>query len=89
MSEPQSRRAGVRERVFKVLGGRSLAHDERQALQQLQKRIEHLETLVEGLQDSVHRDSQRHDQRMTELEQRTQPDVLAKALSEDARRRGL
>jgi predicted component of type VI protein secretion system len=89
MSEPQSRRAGVRERVVRVLGVRSPAHDERQALQQLQERIEHLETLVEGLQDSVHRDSQRHDQRMTELERKTQPDLLAKALSEYARRRGI
>jgi len=79
----------VRKRVFKVLGGRSPTQDERQTLQRLQKRIEHLETLLEGLQDSVHRDAQRHEQRMIELERKTEPDALAKALSEDARRRGL
>ena len=58
-------------------------------LQRLKERMTHLEALVEGLQDAVHRESVRHDERLADIERRTQPDVLAKALSEDARRRGL
>jgi hypothetical protein len=55
----------------------------------LERRIAHLERLVEGLQDSVHRETQRHDQRIAELEARLEPSALVVALSEDARRRGL
>jgi cell division protein FtsB len=62
---------------------------ERRRLDRLEQRVEHLEALVEGLQDAVHRDAVRHEQRMSELERRTEPEVVAKALSDDARRRGL
>ena len=55
----------------------------------LEIRVAHLEQLVEGLQDSVHREAQRHDKRITELEARTDPAELSKALSKDARERGL
>jgi hypothetical protein len=58
-------------------------------LQRLSERLAHLEALVEGLQDSVHRDSVRHEERLAELERMMQPEALAKALSDDARRRGL
>jgi hypothetical protein len=58
-------------------------------LRRLSERVGHLETLVEGLQDAVHRDSIRHEERLAELERTMQPEALAKALSEDARRRGL
>lgn len=58
-------------------------------LHALEARIEHLEALVQGLQDSVHRDSTRHDRRIAALEARTQPATLGKALSDDARERGL
>ena len=58
-------------------------------LQRLSERLGHLEALVEGLQDSVHRDSVRHEERLAELERMMQPEALAKALSDDARRRGL
>ena len=58
-------------------------------MDRLEQRVEHLEALVEGLQDAVHRDAVRHEQRMSELERRTEPEVVAKALSDDARRRGL
>jgi len=44
---------------------------------------------VQGLQDSVHRESSRHAKRIAELEARVQPAALGKALSEDARARGL
>lgn len=55
----------------------------------LEARIAHLEQLVEGLQDSVHRESTRLEERIGELESRIQPAALSKALSEDARERGL
>ena len=58
-------------------------------LRRLGERVGHLEALVEGLQDAVHRDAIRHEERLAELERLMQPEALAKALSDDARRRGL
>jgi hypothetical protein len=58
-------------------------------LQALETRIAHMEQLVQGLQDSVHRESSRQSERIAELEARIQPAALGKALSEDARNRGL
>jgi hypothetical protein len=58
-------------------------------VQALEARVEHLEALLQGLQDSVHRESSRQARRLSELEARTQPGALGKALSEDARARGL
>ena len=55
----------------------------------IEARITHLEALVEGLQDSVHRESRRLGKRVAELEAQIQPDALGRALSEDARERGL
>jgi hypothetical protein len=55
----------------------------------LEARVEHLESLVQGLQDSVHRESSRHARMIAELETRLQPAALSKALSEDARARGI
>jgi hypothetical protein len=62
---------------------------EQDRLRALEARVEHLEQLVQGLQDSVHRESARHDKRIAELEGRVQPGTIAKALSDDARARGL
>lgn len=62
---------------------------EQDRLRALEARITHLEQLVQGLQDSVHRESSRHARRIAELEARIQPAALGKALSEDARARGL
>jgi hypothetical protein len=84
-----SGRPSLRERLVRALGGGSLPADELRRLERLHQRVDHIEGLVEGLQDSIHRDSIRHEQRMLELERKTEPDALAKALSEDARRRGL
>jgi hypothetical protein len=58
-------------------------------LRALEARITHLEALVQGLQDSVHRESTRQSKRIAELEARIDPAALHKALSEDARERGL
>jgi hypothetical protein len=55
----------------------------------LEARIAHLEQLVEGLQDSVHRDSARQSKLIAELEARIQPSAMGAALSKDARERGL
>ncbi len=55
----------------------------------LEARVAHLEQLVQGLQDSVHRETMRLTKRVTELEASIQPATLSKALSEDARERGL
>ena len=55
----------------------------------LERRITELEALVQGLQDSVHRESSRHSARIAELEARIQPGAMGKALSDDARARGL
>jgi hypothetical protein len=52
-------------------------------------RVEHLEQLVEGLQDSIHRESERQGKRVTELEARMEPAAISVALSKDARDRGL
>ncbi len=57
--------------------------------QPLETRIAHLEQLLEGFQDSVHRESERQDARITELEMQIQPAALGVALSEHALRRGL
>ena len=62
---------------------------EQERLDVLEARVAHLESLLQGLQDSVHRESSRQDKRIAELEARIQPGALAKSLSEDARARGL
>jgi hypothetical protein len=55
----------------------------------LEQRIAHLEQLLEGLQDSVHRESERQGKRIAELEARIEPAALGEAMSKDARERGL
>ena len=58
-------------------------------LQSLEARVAHLERLVEGLQDSVHRESDRHSKLIAELQAQVEPGAMAAALAEDARNRGL
>jgi hypothetical protein len=58
-------------------------------VQTLETRVAHLEELVEGLQDSIHRESVRLTKRVTDLEAKIEPSALAVALSRDARERGL
>ena len=59
------------------------------ALAALETRVAHLESLLEGLQDSVHRESTRQSKLLADLEARLEPSTLAIALSKDARERGL
>jgi uncharacterized coiled-coil protein SlyX len=58
-------------------------------LQKLEARVAHLEGLVEGLQDSVHRESERHSKLIAELQAQTEPGAMGAALAENARSRGL
>ena len=55
----------------------------------IEARVAHLERLIEGLQDSVHRESERHAKLIAALEAQTEPGAMGAALAEDARSRGL
>jgi hypothetical protein len=55
----------------------------------LEARLTQLEQLVQGLQDSVHRESERQSKRIAELEAQIKPGALGKALSNHAREHGL
>jgi hypothetical protein len=55
----------------------------------LEGRVSQLEALLEGLQDAVHRESVREGGRIDALEKRTEPSEISRALSRDARERGL
>jgi hypothetical protein len=58
-------------------------------LRPILERLDALEAMVEALQDSVDRQARRQDERLNELAHQLQPSELARALSEDARKRGL
>jgi uncharacterized coiled-coil protein SlyX len=55
----------------------------------LEQRVGHLERLIEGLQDAVHRESVRTQKQLQELERKTEPGEITRALSRDARERGI
>jgi hypothetical protein len=55
----------------------------------LEVRVEHLEQMVEGLQDSVHRESERHARLIAEIQAQIQPGPMGAALADDARQRGI
>jgi hypothetical protein len=58
-------------------------------IEALEERVDQLEALLEGLQDSVHRGSVREAERIGALEKRTEPSEISRALNQDARERGL
>jgi hypothetical protein len=60
-----------------------------QRFETCESRIEHLETALEGLQDALYRHEILDKENIAELRRRTDPDQMARDLSEDARRRGL
>jgi hypothetical protein len=62
--------------------------DESEALRPLAERIERLELGLEDLQDATHRQFVQQAKRLDDLARRTEPHRLARALSEEARRRG-
>jgi hypothetical protein len=51
--------------------------------------VEHLETALEGLQDAVYRQSVLEGKQIADLGRRIEPHEMARALGEDARRRGV
>ena len=55
----------------------------------LERRVAHLEAMIEGLQDAVHRDSIRTKEQLEDLRHRTEPAEISKALSRHERERGL
>ncbi len=55
----------------------------------LEARVEHLEAALGGFQDAVHRQSVLRDDRLDELDRRIELHQIARALSQDARKRGV
>jgi hypothetical protein len=55
----------------------------------LEGRVAELEELVQGLQDSVYRESLRHSRLISELQSQVHPEAMGAALTKDARDRGL
>jgi hypothetical protein len=58
-------------------------------LEALQTQLNYVETLVEGLQDAVHRRAALEDRRNEELMRRIEPARLVQDIASDARRRGV
>ena len=77
---------GLAERVRRVLQRRSTPPA---VSASLERRVDALEAMLEGLQDSVDRQARRYDERITELARRLEPAQLLRAISDDERRRGL
>jgi hypothetical protein len=92
----EARRPAIVERVVQ-LGRRKRASDaadqaragRKRRLQDLEERVDRLEALLEGFQDAVHRESVRRDEQIGELEKKTGPREIARALSRSARERGI
>jgi predicted nucleic acid-binding Zn-ribbon protein len=55
----------------------------------LETRVRHLEQMVEGLQDSIHREAERHSKQISELQRQVEPAAMSASLAKDARSRGL
>jgi uncharacterized coiled-coil protein SlyX len=54
----------------------------------LEARVAHLESMIEGLQDAVHRNSVRIDAQVEELQKQLAPGQLSRTLSAEQRKRG-
>ena len=76
------------DRARKLLASRR-SRPEPPDLRSLIERVDALEAMVEGLQDSVDRQARRQHERIHELARRLEPAQLARAISDDARERGL
>ena len=63
--------------------------DDQRRIAVLEGRVEELEALLEGLQDSVHREMIRHDRQIGALTERTQAPEMARALDRYSRKRGI
>jgi len=63
--------------------------DHEQRIRALEERIEHLETLLEGLQDSVHREAVRRERDLEEIDRKIQPAAMARSLAAHSRQHGI
>jgi uncharacterized coiled-coil protein SlyX len=72
-------------------GPESRLDHERQAkrLEDIEVRLGHLERMIEGLQDSVHRESVRQGKKIDQLQRNAEPSAIRRALGRDAEERGL
>jgi hypothetical protein len=96
LAEPKA--ATIAERANRLLRRRSSAATiepasrdalSEQRLKACEARIDHLEAALEGLQDALYRHEVREKDSIDELQRRTDPEQMARDLSQDARRRGL
>jgi hypothetical protein len=55
----------------------------------VERRLDHLEALLEGLQDAVHRQTVRQEREIGELERKTDAAEMTRSLDRHARERGL
>jgi TolA-binding protein len=67
--------------------GEQADHDQR--IRALEERIDSLEALIEGLQDSVYREATRRAHEIKEINRRIQPAETARTLGKHAREHGL
>jgi uncharacterized coiled-coil protein SlyX len=79
---------GLRRRRAREAKARG-ASESADPIRSLEQRVTHLEAMIEGLQDSVHRQTQRTQEQIDDLRHRTEPSEISRALSRDARERGL
>jgi hypothetical protein len=63
--------------------------DDQRRLKLLEARVERLETALEGLQDALYRQARLEDEQIGELRRRTEPEQIARDLSDHARKHGL
>jgi flagellar motility protein MotE (MotC chaperone) len=80
----QQRRASAAE---PGLEGEQADHEQR--IRALEERIDALEALLEGLQDSVHREAVRRTREFEEINRKIQPAETARTLGKHAREHGL
>jgi len=64
-------------------------HQDRVRLETLENRLEHLEAMVEGLQDAVYRESARQGREIDQLQKKAEPAEIRRALGQDAREHGI
>jgi hypothetical protein len=88
----------MRDRILRLRRARREAAEGRQPastlpeyepLGALEQRVANLEGMVEGLQDAVHREVSRMNREIEELHKRVEPGEMSRAISDDARERGL
>jgi uncharacterized coiled-coil protein SlyX len=70
-----------------VLGRRDRTVEQR--LENVEQRLGHLEAMIEGLQDAVHRESVRQEREIDQLRKSSEPAQIRRALGRDARERGI